>query len=147
MTKAEMNLCESFLILREGVRLSAYKDSGGVETIGVGHTGADVKPGEVETLSQAQAQLRQDLQPIYAYIDALPNSLAKSKGIDITFTPIDKLALVSFAYNCGLGALNRVMSGASQLQDFAHDHMGHLLQGLVDDRNFETACLNASKPD
>ena len=37
----------------EGCRLTAYKDSVGVLTIGYGHTGSDVKPGM--TITQARA--------------------------------------------------------------------------------------------
>lgn len=45
----------------EGLRLHAYQDSGGVWTIGWGHTGPDVHEGLVWTRAQALAALREDL--------------------------------------------------------------------------------------
>ena len=51
INQAGLNLIEEF----EGDELRAYADSGGVETIGYGHTG-DVTPGE--TITQAQSTIR-----------------------------------------------------------------------------------------
>ena len=44
----------------EGLRLNAYQDSGGVWTIGYGHTG-NVHPGDHITQQQAEQYLRQDI--------------------------------------------------------------------------------------
>jgi lysozyme len=45
----------------EGLRLTAYQDSGGVWTIGWGHTGPEVHKGLVWTREQCVAALRKDL--------------------------------------------------------------------------------------
>lgn len=52
-----------FYLIRssEGLRLKAYRDSGGVLTVGYGHTGPDVKPGMVVTMNQAEAFLQRDV--------------------------------------------------------------------------------------
>jgi lysozyme len=46
----------------EGLRLVAYRDSGGVWTIGWGHTGPEVCEGLVWTREQAVAALECDLK-------------------------------------------------------------------------------------
>ncbi len=45
----------------EELRLIAYRDSGGVWTIGWGHTGPEVHEGLVWTRAQAEAALKKDL--------------------------------------------------------------------------------------
>ncbi len=51
----------------EGCRLTAYKDTVGVWTVGVGH--AHVEPGTVWTQAQANAQLAADIAHIEASLD------------------------------------------------------------------------------
>ena len=43
--KTKEQIAFDFIRRHEGLRLSAYKCTGGVSTIGYGHTGADVLPG------------------------------------------------------------------------------------------------------
>ena len=84
----------------EGCRLTAYPDpgTGGVPwTIGVGHTGPDVHPGLVISKEQADALLRDDLARFEQGVAALAAGHATTQG------QFD--ALVSFAFNLGLGAL------------------------------------------
>jgi lysozyme len=81
----------------EGLRLKAYKDAGGVLTIGYGHTGPDVKPGLTIDREQAEALLRKDL----ARFEAGVRRHAAAAGQD----RFD--ALVSFAFNVGLAAFAR----------------------------------------
>lgn len=52
-----------FYLIRssEGLRLKAYRDSGGVLTVAYGHTGPDVKPGMIVTMNQAEALLQRDV--------------------------------------------------------------------------------------
>ena len=45
----------------EGLRLEAYLDSGGVPTIGWGHTGPEVHEGLVWTREQAVEALKKDM--------------------------------------------------------------------------------------
>lgn len=82
----------------EGCRLAAYQDQGGVWTIGWGHTGPEVVRGMLCTVVEASAWLDQDL----ARVDAGLSRLVK---VDLNQNQWD--ALVDFAFNLGLGALER----------------------------------------
>jgi len=86
----------------EGCRLSAYKDAAGVPTIGYGstrHGNGAVRMGD--TISQAQADelLRNDVENLFGpgVLQLLPLA-AKWRREQVA-------ALISFAYNVGLGAL------------------------------------------
>lgn len=86
----------------EGCRLEAYKDAAGVPTIGYGttrHANAAVRMGD--TISQAMADelLRNDVEHLFGpgVLQLLP--LARS------WRPEQVAALISLAYNIGLGAL------------------------------------------
>lgn len=46
----------------EGMRLEAYQDSGGVWTIGIGHTGPEVHEGLVWTREQCIVAFQKDLE-------------------------------------------------------------------------------------
>lgn len=84
----------------EGCRLTAYKCPAGVWTIGYGHTGTvdgkAVASGMTITAAKATELLKKDL----ARFEAAVNSYVTAP---ITQNMFD--ALVSFAYNCGSGAL------------------------------------------
>lgn len=80
----------------EGLRLTAYRDMVGVWTIGYGHTGPDVKPGLTITQQQADQLLINDLARFERGVNALVTVKLNQNQFD---------ALVSFAYNLGLGAL------------------------------------------
>ena len=79
----------------EGLRLTAYKDGGGVWTIGYGHTGSDVREGLTIPLSEAERLLTRDLRVAEGHV----NDAVKVK---LTQNQFD--ALVSFTYNLGGGA-------------------------------------------
>lgn len=79
----------------EGCRLKAYKCPANVWTIGYGHTG-NVKPNDVITQEQAEELLKRDLI-------SFENSVSKLIKIAVTQNEFD--ALVSFAFNVGVGAL------------------------------------------
>ena len=76
----------------EGCRLVSYQDSGGVWTIGYGHT-SGVYKGMTITQEQAEKYFHDDIKPIEEYLNSL--------NIGLTQGQYD--ALVSFAYNIGLG--------------------------------------------
>lgn len=80
----------------EGCRLRAYRDSGGLLTIGVGHT-KGVKAGQVITMSQAETLLRGDILPCEKYVNGL--------GVCSTQAQFD--ALVDFCFNLGQGSLQK----------------------------------------
>ena len=79
---------------REGVRLKAYQDSGGVWTIGYGHI-KGVKPGMTITKEQADAYLEQDMK---THVDA---------ALDLYANHSDKTKMLAadLAYNAGIGAI------------------------------------------
>lgn len=79
----------------EGLRLSAYRCPAGILTIGYGHTGGDVTPGMSVTQMQAEILLVRDLARFETGVDRL---------VHVILTQNQFNALVSFAYNVGLGA-------------------------------------------
>lgn len=82
----------------EGLRLSAYLCPAGVWTIGYGHTGTDVYPGLIVTGRRAEELLEQDLGKFEAAVLRLVK-------VPLTQNQFD--ALVSFAFNVGVSALER----------------------------------------
>lgn len=91
----------------EGCRLAAYKCPAGVWTIGYGHT-MGVKQGDTLPSNQAaKALLKEDLKKYGDYVNN-----CRQKGL-ISF-PLNQNqfdALASFAYNCGNGSLQKLVSG------------------------------------
>ena len=79
----------------EGLRLDAYECPAGKWTIGYGST-AGVRKGMSVTLEEAEERLRRDLQ----FFEA---GVAKAVNVKIKQNQFD--ALVSFAFNLGLGSL------------------------------------------
>jgi lysozyme len=95
-SEAGINFIKTF----EGLRLRAYPDPGSGRapwTIGYGTT-RGIRPGMVITKAQAEEMLRRDLREIEQGV----NDLIK---VEIIQTMFD--ALVSFAYNVGVGNLRR----------------------------------------
>jgi len=83
----------------EGCHLKAYPDpktGGDPWTIGYGHTGKDVAKGQVITQMRAEELLRADLARFEAGVSAALTRPVTQSQFD---------AIVSFAFNCGLGAL------------------------------------------
>lgn len=83
----------------EGCKLEAYPDPGtGGEpwTVGFGSTGPDIGPGTVWTQEEADARFLDDLTKFGDGVDRL---------VRVPLTDNQFAALVSFAYNVGLGAL------------------------------------------
>ena len=76
----------------ESCRLKAYKDGGGVTTIGWGHTGPDVHMGMIIAQETADALFNADLAKFERDVNSL---------VTVPLTQGQFDALVSFAYNCG----------------------------------------------
>lgn len=74
----------------EGLRLSAYRDSGGVLTIGYGHT-LGVKAGQRITQAQADAYFERDMANVEAYLN--------KTGLKLTQGGFD--ACADFIFNLG----------------------------------------------
>lgn len=129
----------NLIMASEGCRLTTYRCSAGVLTIGYGHTGADVKAGMTITQAQAEALLRKDLTKFEGYVNnpvyvPITNSLNQNQ--------FD--ALVSFAFNCGQGNLKSLCKdrNAEQIADAITRYCkagGRTLQGLVTRRAKEQA--------
>jgi lysozyme len=94
ISQAGIKLIESF----ESLRLKAYPDPGSKDgkpwTVGFGSTGPDIGPGTVWTKEQADARFAKDLARFEI-------GVSKSVSVDLKQHQFD--ALVSFAYNVGLG--------------------------------------------
>lgn len=92
-SQAGVNLIKSF----EGLSCIAYVDAVGVLTIGYGHTGPDVKPGQKYSEQQAEVVLRKDLQHFEEIV---------TKYVKVRLNQNQFDALVSFVYNVGEGAFS-----------------------------------------
>ena len=78
----------------EGLRLNAYRDIGGVWTIGYGHTG-NVIPGMTITQAEADDLLRKD---VHWAVDCVNRAVT----VPVSQNQFD--ALVDFTFNIGCGA-------------------------------------------
>lgn len=86
------------ILLDEGLKLRAYRDTVGVPTIGVGHT-KGVKDGDIITKKQAIAFLREDME------DAIED--AKSLCLDWeNMSGPRKGVMVNMAFNLGRDRLS-----------------------------------------
>lgn len=79
----------------EQLRLTAYQDSGGVWSIGYGHTGPDVTEHTTCTPEQAETWFQHDTQAAVHGVDASLTTNVSQPQFD---------ALVSFTFNVGVGA-------------------------------------------
>lgn len=96
-----MNMSDNglkLLTLREGKRNKAYKDTKGIWTIGVGHTGPEVVEGLVWTDAQVDAALKQDIKTAERAIIA---------NVKVFLTQNQFDALCSFIFNVGVTAFTR----------------------------------------
>lgn len=88
----------AFIKKHEGCRYEAYLDSGGIPTVGVGHTGPEVHMGMTIDEEEAIRLLRGDVETAEKCVN---NCVA----VSLTQSQFD--ALVSFTFNVGCGALRR----------------------------------------
>lgn len=124
----------------EGCVLKAYKARPAEKywTIGYGHYGPDVKEGDVITKERADELFKQDLKARENAVNAL--------GMDLNQWQFD--ALVDFAYNCGIGALQTVCKSkdlgviCQQIPNWCKDASGQVLQGLVTRRAWEVSMIS-----
>jgi len=113
------------------MKLEAYRDSGGVLTIGRGHTHG-VTAGMTITHDQAVAFLAEDQAPLLKLVADKP--------------PLAGAAYASFGFNCGAGALHAVLTGIDTLANPKHctDKHGVVLPGLVSRRALEQLLIAAA---
>lgn len=128
----------------EGCKLETYICPAGVPTIGYGHTGRDVKLGAKISQQQANDLLLSDLRLFEQGV----------QGLCPVATSNQFSALVSFAYNLGLHALegstlrrlhNAGQYAAAQAQFSRWNKAdGRILDGLTRRRAAEAALYGAS---
>ncbi len=85
----------SAIALREGIRNKAYKDTKGIWTIGVGHTGPEVVEGLVWSDDKVMSTLVNDLRNAEKAVNLY---------VKVALTQNQFDALVSFVFNVGAGA-------------------------------------------
>jgi GH24 family phage-related lysozyme (muramidase) len=138
ISQAGIDLIKKF----EGCRLKAYKavKTEIYFTIGYGHYGSDVKEGQVITQAEANRLLETDLRKFVLGVNALLKVPVNQNQFD---------ALVSFAFNCGVGALQKstllkyinitdFISASNEFDEWVHAG-GKVLNGLVNRRAAEKA--------
>jgi lysozyme len=122
----------------EGLRLEAYEDAGGVLTIGYGHTGEDISPGDRITEYWAKELLLNDLGAVEDEVEEL--------GVARNQAQFD--ALVSFAFNLGISRLKsstllKVIRNGGSMRQIKREFMrwvhcgGQRLPGLEKRRAWE----------
>ncbi|QTD45487.1 glycoside hydrolase family protein [Ottowia testudinis] len=131
----------------EGLFTKAYVCPAGVLTIGYGHTGAGVKPGQRITEAQAEQLLRQDMGKFEA---------AVQRQVKVPLTQGQFDALTSFTFNCGEGALkNSTLLKKLNAGDYAGAQAefhkwnkggGRVLPGLVKRRAEEAQMFGHAAP-
>lgn len=132
ISESGLNLIKIF----EGCKLQAYKDPGGIWTIGYGHTNG-VYQGCKITREVAEEFLKQDLHNAEKYVGAYDHIYH--------FTQPQFDALVSFTYNAGAGNLKKLLSSGTKPIELVKKDLlnccvrskGKLLNGLVRRRNAE----------
>ena len=123
----------------EGLRLKAYTCPAGIWTIGFGHTGPDVEPGEEINEREAEQLLKGDLIKFEHGVEELLD------GTPASFNAFS--AMVSLAYNIGLGNFRKSSvlkfhkEGKKNLAANAFllwsKAKGKILPGLISRRNAE----------
>lgn len=130
--------CLALIKRCEGERLCAYRDTGGVLTIGVGHTGKDVFEGEQITDAQATTLLQGDMLKAVADVTRLASPCTQPQ--------FDALTCLTF--NIGGAALAGSTllrlhkaadhtGAAAEFPKWCHDN-GVIEPGLVKRRAYET---------
>ena len=127
-----------FIRQHEGVRHGAYLDSVGIPTIGVGHTGPEVKMGLSWTDDQIDTALRSDLSTAEDCIEA---------HVEPELTQPQFDALVSFIFNVGCNAFKNStmltlinagnMDAAAQQFQRWNKAGGRVIDGLAKRRDAE----------
>ena len=121
---------------------TTYLCSAKVLTIGFGSTGEGVTPGMIWSREKAESRFGQDLGKFAQGVYALsPGLLLESES--------RQAAIISFAYNCGLGAYrNSTLRRAVNRQDWEETRRqlmkwtragGQVVPGLVNRRRAECA--------
>lgn len=128
----------AFIERHEGLRLNSYQDSGGIWTIGYGHTNG-VHQDMLITAEKADEWLAEDLKVAEEAI---------ADHVTATLAPNQYDALASFIFNVGAGAfatstLLRLLNegdyegAGAQFGRWVHDAAGSVSVGLANRRRDE----------
>ena len=137
---------EDLIVFYEGEKLTSYRDTGGVWTIGVGHTSDEkfkVKKDQTITKEFSRELLRHDLKEAENFVNTL---------VKVPLNENQYGALVSFTFNLGGGSLKistllkKLNAGnykavPSELNKWVFDD-GVKLKGLVNRRKAEGELWN-----
>lgn len=136
-----------FIKNNEGLRLTAYPDTGGILTIGYGHTGLDVKKGMIITKERAEALFEHDVEVA---------TIAIKHFVKVPLTSNQLAVLIDFTFNLGTGALlkssllkilnqGQYDKVPAQLKRYVFGKTNGVMKvipGLVNRRNAEIALWN-----
>jgi len=132
----EIKKAREFIQGKEGLKLEAYKDTGGVWTIGYGHI-KNVKQGDKITKEEAEK----------FYNDDFKEHIKPLNYVKVPLSENEKIALASFIYNVGPNAfknstlLKKLNNGdkkgaAQEFDKWIYDN-GKVQNGLVNRRKNE----------
>lgn len=124
----------------EGFRGKPYKCSGGVLTIGYGHT-QGVKMNQVINRQQADELFKKDIEPFEKEV----NKINQKKNYNLNQNQFD--SLVSFTYNLGQGRLHSLTQNRTKNQlpsgmKLYNKAGKKVISGLVNRRNREVDLFN-----
>lgn len=137
-----------FVAEKEALRLKAYRDAGGIWTIGYGHTGPEVTAGLTITPETAEAWLRKDLEIAASRLSARIGDVVDE------LTEHQYAALLSFVFNLGCDpkwTIWKVLKARAfdqvpaQMMRFVNAG-GKKLQGLVNRRAAEVVLWSTDEP-
>jgi len=92
---------QDFLIKEEGIRNRVYKDSAGIDTIGIGHK---IQKGEERLLSVTLTP--KEIEDLF-FLDIIKFESAIANSVKVPLNDNQKVALVSLAFNIGTSAFQR----------------------------------------
>jgi lysozyme len=96
MSRVTCEAGQAHILKYEGCRLTSYRCSAGVLTIGVGHTGPEIVAGLVWTEEQAKTAFQADLRRAEKAVSDL---------VRVPTSDLQHAVLVSFVFNLGRNAL------------------------------------------
>lgn len=128
----------------EKLKLEAYRDSGGVWTVGYGHTGADVTPGLKIDEPVAEALLRGDVGDAERCINSVVKVALSQPEYDALCSFIFNIGVKAFRESTMLRLLNEenYTAAALQFKRWVYDDR-RVVAGLVNRREAERKLFEA----
>jgi len=104
-----------------------FQNGGGAWTIGKGHTKGITASTPPATQAEVDEWFAEDQAPLFGFVGKLPL--------------LEAAALVSFGFNCGLGALQDVLAGRGVVEHYCHDAKENVEPGLKTRRHLEAVLM------